>query len=260
MTIDVDPDWWKTLFDEVYLVTDARSVNDECVTQQEIDIFSTLIPLRPRDHILDLCGGHGRHAMELCRRGFGNCTVLDYSRSLLNIGARIAAQKGCAIRFLQGDARRTPLASGIFDHVLILGNSLGYIPDPDADLLIIKESLRLLKPGGCLLLDVTDGESVRAGIAPQAWHQIGSDIVVCRQREVRDGSIRARELVLSKAGGMIRDKTYSIRLYGEDDLAALARSAGFGDVQVYSDASAMNRTEDVGCMNYRLVVLARKPQ
>jgi hypothetical protein len=26
MSIKVDPDWWKTLFDEVYLLTDARSV------------------------------------------------------------------------------------------------------------------------------------------------------------------------------------------------------------------------------------------
>ena len=28
MTINVDPDWWQTLFDEVYLVTDARTVGD----------------------------------------------------------------------------------------------------------------------------------------------------------------------------------------------------------------------------------------
>ena len=32
MTIEVDPDWWKTLFDEVYLLTDARSVDDARVT------------------------------------------------------------------------------------------------------------------------------------------------------------------------------------------------------------------------------------
>ncbi len=33
MTIDVDPDWWKTLFDEVYLMTDARSIGDEVITR-----------------------------------------------------------------------------------------------------------------------------------------------------------------------------------------------------------------------------------
>jgi peptide chain release factor 2 len=43
-----------------------------------------------------------------------------------------------------------------------------------------------------------------------------------------------------------------------EDLAALVSRAGFGDVQVHTDASALKRAEDVGCMNHRLVVAARK--
>lgn len=259
MTIDVDPDWWKTLFDEIYLLTDARSVGNDRITQQEIDIFTTLIPMQLDDRILDLCGGHGRHSMELCRRGFRDCTVLDYSRPLLDIGIRKAAEKGYAIRFLQGDARQTTLVSGAFEHVLILGNSLGYIQEPHADLHILKESRRLLKPKGRLLVDVTDAESVHDQITPQAWHEIGDDVVVCRQREVGNGLISAREMVLSKGRGMIRDKTYCIRLYGADDLVTLACRAGFDEVKIHTDAAAMNATEDVGCMNHRLVVSARKP-
>jgi D-alanine-D-alanine ligase len=259
MTIDVDPDWWKTLFDDVYLVTDARSINDETITRQEIDIFTSLISIHPDDHILDLCGGHGRHALELCQRGFHRCTVLDYSRSLLDIGARNAAGKQCPIRFVQGDARHTNLLSGSFDHVLILGNSLGYISEPNADLDILQESCRLIKSGGWMLLDVTDGETVHAKIAPQVWHEIGDDVVVCRQREARMDCICAREMVLSKTTGMIRDRTYCIRLYSADDLAALAARAGFTDVTVHTDTSVLNPGQDVGCMNHRLVVAARKP-
>jgi D-alanine-D-alanine ligase len=101
MTIDVDPDWWKTLFDEVYLVTDARSVGDDHITRQEIDIFTALIPLQTRDRILDLCGGHGRHALELCRRGFRDCTVLDYSQPLIDIGAEMPPPE-LPVRFVQG--------------------------------------------------------------------------------------------------------------------------------------------------------------
>lgn len=259
MSIAVDPDWWKTLFDEVYLVTDARSVDNEEITRQEMGIFASLVSIAPGHRILDLCGGHGRHALELCRRGFCDCTVLDYSQSLLDTGARNAAGKRYPIRFIQGDARRTGLAAETFDQVLILGNSLGYISEPDADLQILEESRRLLKPGGCLLLDVSDGDAARSEIAPQAWHEIGDDVVVCRQREVKEDRICARELVLSRANGLIRDRTYCIRLYGADDLTALVEDAGFGDVQVYTDASAIQATVDVGCMNRRLVVVARKP-
>ena len=259
MTIDVDPDWWKTLFDEVYLVTDARSVDNEAVTRQEIDIFTSLVPFQTHNHILDLCGGHGRHALELCRRGFHHCTVLDYSQPLLDIGARDAAGKRFPVRFVQADARNTCLPDEAFDHILILGNSIGYIPEPDADLHILQESRRLLKRRGSLLLDVTDGAAVVAKIAPRAWHEIGDDIVVCRQREVKEGRVCAREMVLSKKQGLVRDRTYCIRLYGTVDLTALVARAGFIDITIHTDASVLNRSEDLGCMNHRLVVVARKP-
>ena len=259
MSIEVDPEWWKTLFDEIYLITDSRSVNDDEITRQEIDIFASLIPIHQNDGVLDLCGGHGRHTMELCRRGYRNCTVLDYSQSLLDIGARNAKDRQYPIRFMQGDARHTSLPDETFDHVLILGNSLGYIMEPEADLKILEESRRLLKPRGWLLLDVSNGEAARTKLAPQAWHEIGDDVVVCRQREVKSGRICAREMVLSKRKGLIRDQTYCIQLYTADELAALVNRAGFSDVKVYSDASAISAAVDVGCMNHRLVAVARRP-
>jgi D-alanine-D-alanine ligase len=143
MKIAVDPDWWKTLFDEVYLLTDARSVADDNVTRQEIDIFTSLIPMQSHEHILDLCGGHGRHSLELGRRGYKSCTVVDYSHRLLEIGHRNAAAEDWPVRFIRGDARETALNSATFDHVLILGNSLGYISEPPPF------KIKGLAPGRC---------------------------------------------------------------------------------------------------------------
>lgn len=259
MTIAVDPDWWKRLFDEVYLQTDARSVDNASVTQKEMDIFTALVPMQPHHRILDLCGGHGRHTLELCRRGFRDCTVLDYSQPLLDIGARHAADRKYNITFVQGDARDTALSADAFDHVFILGNSLGYIPEPDADLKILQESQRLLKSGGWLLLDVSDGEAAQTNLPPRAWHEIGDDMVVCRQREISNGRICAREMVLSKSTGLVRDNNYCIRLYRGHDLANLTESAGFEAVDVHTGASVLSGMADVGLMNHRLVVTARKP-
>ena len=84
MTIKVDPDWWKKIFDDIYLVTDARSVCDEEITQREVDVICKIIPIEPEQKILDLCGGHGRHSIELYSRGYRNCTLLDYSKTLLH--------------------------------------------------------------------------------------------------------------------------------------------------------------------------------
>jgi D-alanine-D-alanine ligase len=258
MSIEVDPDWWKTLFDEVYLLTDARSVDDAAVTRQEIEVYTALVPMRASDDILDLCGGHGRHALELSRRGFKSCTVLDYAQPLLEIGKKVAQAEGLAIEFVQGDARQTAWMDGVFDHVLVLGNSLGYIAEPEADLHILQESARLLKSGGRLVLDITDGKAVRSRLTPQAWHEIGKDMVVCRQREIDDGAVCAREMVLSKTGGLIRDCSYRIRLYGAAELTTLAARAGFAEIEVHTDATARAAKIDVGCMNHRLVLTARK--
>jgi len=259
MSVTVDPDWWKTLFDEVYLITDSRTVCNDEVTSSEIDFFCDLVPMKSNDQILDLCGGHGRHAMELCQRGFLNCTVFDHSQTLLKIGTENAEDQKYPIRFIQGDARNIELDDDIYDHVMILGNSLGYIPDEHSDLLILEESRRVLKPGGWLLLDVTDGKTARKRFVPNAWHEIDEDMVVCRQRELNENFICAREMVLSKQKGVVRDKTYCIRLYDPEHLTALLTNAGFRDIKFFSNNHGPRRKADLGCMNHRLVVTAQKP-
>jgi D-alanine-D-alanine ligase len=259
MTITVDPNWWQTLFDDIYLITDARTVNNAALTQREVDIFCHLLPSRTNARILDLCGGQGRHTLEFCRRGYRNCTVVDYSRALLSLGRQAAAKQNLSARFIQGDARRLALRAESLDHVMILGNSLGYIADRQADLQILNECRRTLASRGWLLLDVADGGVIRRQITANAWHEIDGDVVVCRQREISDESVKARELVLSKTRGLIRDRNYRIRLYRRDDLLALVDRAGFTDIRQHDlPAAKMDTAEDVGCMRHRLLITARK--
>ncbi|HKL25735.1 MAG TPA: class I SAM-dependent methyltransferase [Desulfuromonadales bacterium] len=259
MTIDVSPDWWKSLFDEVYLLTDARSVCNQEVTRREIDLVCKLLPLQADHRVLDLCGGQGRHSIELARRGYRNCTVLDYSQVLLALGRKAAAEQGQPVAFIQGDATATSLDPDRFDHVLILGNSLGYLPAAEDDLRIMQEALRLLKSGGRLLVDVTDGSAVRAQFNPNAWHEIADDIVVCRQRELEENLIRAREVVICKNRGLLRDHSYAIRIYDPANLQALLHKAGFTAIDVRKGFSSGRSGEDYGFMNHRLVATACKP-
>jgi len=41
----VDPNWWKTLFDETYLITDGRTVCDDGLTCREVDFLERLLEL-----------------------------------------------------------------------------------------------------------------------------------------------------------------------------------------------------------------------
>ena len=46
MSIDVNPDWWKRIFDDIYLLTDARSVCDDHLTYREVDLILEMLPIQ----------------------------------------------------------------------------------------------------------------------------------------------------------------------------------------------------------------------
>ena len=258
MSIKVNPDWWKTMFDEVYLLTDARSVCDPTITRREVDVICNLLPIQESHRILDLCGGHGRHSLELSRRGFKACTIMDYSQTLINIARAKAGNDNVTVDFICGDAREINVPAASYDHVIIMGNSLGYIQEKGADAKIIAEAFRVLHVGGWILVDVTDGRVVKSLFKPNAWHEIGEETVVCRQREIQGEIICAREIVLSKSRGLIRDQTYAIRLYEADSLSALLENAAFKQITIHTDFSPHQKDGDYGFMNSRMIATAQK--
>lgn len=258
MNIRVNPDWWKSMFDEVYLKTDARSVCNAEITRFEIDVVLDLLPIRRGQRILDLCGGHGRHCFELCSRGYTECTLLDYSPVLTECARTEAADCRYPVAVKCGDARKTGLPPDHFDHVLIMGNSLGYMLSAEADAAILSEAYRVLCPGGWLLVDVADGEAIQQSFNPSSWHEADSDLVVCRRRELQGSTLAAREMVIHKKNGLIRDENYALNLYDADALSSLFSQAGFKKVQITTDFSPHETAGDYGFMNCRMIAVGQK--
>jgi len=95
-------------------------------------------------------------------------------------------------------------------------------------------------------------------LMPTAWHEIDADKVVCRQRELMGKRVNVRELVLSKNEGLIRDSTYSIRIYKPEELAMLMEKAGFKKVKVQNDFRVHQEKGDYGFMNSRMLAIGRK--
>jgi D-alanine-D-alanine ligase len=258
MSFKIDPDWWKTMFDEVYLLTDARSVCDEDITRKEVDVVCELLQLNFDDEIMDLCGGHGRHSFELYSRGYKNCTILDYSKYLIEHAMAKASDNNFNIKFIRSDARNTGIPSESFDHLLIMGNSMGYIPEKKADVHILEEAYRMLRPGGWILVDVTNGTAIKNAFNPNAWHEIGQEIIVCRQRELLSDRINAREIVLSREKGLIRDRNYRIRLYDSESLSMILENSGYKKISIHKGIE-MHRTKgDYGFMNHRMIATGQK--
>lgn len=72
LEVHVRSDWWQTLFNSLYLKTDADLLDDMELTRKEVDLIVSILGLVPEEKILDLCCGQGRHVLELARRGFSN--------------------------------------------------------------------------------------------------------------------------------------------------------------------------------------------
>ncbi len=257
--IHVEPDWWQRIFDELYLVTDARSVCDDHITSCEVDAYEEFLGLKPGQAVLDLCGGHGRHSLELCRRGYSNVTCLDFSEPLLCRG-REAAKKGkLKVDFCRGDARSTGFDDGRFEVVLILGNSFGYFLDEDEDLALLRETHRVLRQGGRLGMDITDGDFIEKHFKETSEHKIGHDIIVQRFREKRKNQIRVREIVFSIDQGTLRDHTYASRLYNTKSLKAALERAGFKNIHMETGFTCHTKQGDFGFMTNRILARAEKP-
>ncbi len=253
------PDWWKHLFDQVYLMTDARSVCDQRVTCREVDMLEGLLELKASSAIVDLCGGQGRHAVELCRRGFHDITVVDYSSFLVEKGIELARSEGLSVSFIRADARCTGLPTGRFDVALVMANSFGYFHNPSDDLRFLEEVYRLLVRGGKLLLDLVDAERVRREFRERSWHEIEGEIVVCRERELSQDVVTSREIVMSKKDGLLRDQTYCVRLYSPEEISRLLAGVGFESVQTMRGFQPQDKIEDYGFLSDRLIVIAAKP-
>jgi D-alanine-D-alanine ligase len=257
--IKVHPDWWKILFDETYLITDARSVCDEDLTCREVDFLEHVLRPEKSSPILDLCGGQGRHSLELSRRDFKDVTVLDYSEFLIDHGRKRAQGEGLSTKFVQGDARDTGLHDQRFRFIIIMANSFGYFIDEGEDQRILDEAFRLLMPGGVLVLDLPDKDYVVRNFSPRSWHEANEEVVVCRHRTRDRDMIFCREMVISKRTGLIRDENYCSRLYSTRKISRLLRSAGFSSTDMHKDFVSHGEKGDYGTMTNRMIVMAQRP-
>ena len=226
LEIEIEDDWWKTIFDELYLITDARSVLSDKLTAREVDNIIDFTGASKDWDILDLCGGHGRHSRGLVERGFRSTIVYDYSDYLLCRGRDDCQGK---VRFLRGDAREIGLRDASFELVMILGNSFGYFIDNNENRKVLREAHRVLRPGGILLLDIIDRDYIMKNFRPESVHEPDGKkgITVSRTRDFSGDIIKSREVVADKDGTFIRENRYQERIFDLKELTYLAIDSGF---------------------------------
>jgi len=256
-------EWWRKLFNALYVKTDGDVVENNENTRREVDFIIAAAAIQPHSSILDLCCGQGRHCLELARRGFKNVSGVDRSRYLVRLAKKRAQTEGLQVLFKEGDARNPRLPETSFDCVAIMGNSFGYFSNKTDDEKVLTTVGKLLRPSGQLVLDITDGAYMADHFDRRSWEWIDEHHFVCRERSLSADRERliSREVIVHDETGVIADQFYAERLYTRESIGKLLERCGYRNVRHHGSAeSVSDRDQDLGMMARRLLLSADAPQ
>lgn len=255
-------EWWRKLFNALYVKTDGDVVENSENTRREVDFIVSAAAIQPHSTILDLCCGQGRHGLELARRGFKSVTGVDRSRYLIRLARKRAQNEGLNVVFKEGDARNPRLPESSFDCVAIMGNSFGYFSNKKDDEKVLTTVGKILRPTGQLVLDITDGAYMAEHFDRRSWEWIDEHHFVCRERSISQDRERliSREVIVHDEMGVIADQFYAERLYTREGITKLLEKCGFRNVRHHGHAEAQSdRDQDLGMMARRFLLTADAP-
>jgi len=183
--------------------------------------------------LLDVGCGTGNHSIPLARRGY-EVTGVDLSPDMVELARRKAAERGIAASFTTGDMRTVSLGR-TFDVVAIMFAVLGYAVS-DADVAAaLANAKRHLRPGGLLVLDVWDRDTVmregardRISVSEEGDRQL----IKASLRALDPGGthVNVRVRVWDIAGRTVvaaADETHRMRPFAQAELERFLRAAGF---------------------------------
>lgn len=115
--------------------------------QKDVDFLIDALNLKKKDNILDFACGHGRHTIELKKRGF-KIDGLDFSSHLLKMAKENARQENLQINFYRQDVHNINLKTK-YDKIFLFFSEFGLF---DAKK-VLRNITEILKTNGLFLLD-----------------------------------------------------------------------------------------------------------
>jgi ubiquinone/menaquinone biosynthesis C-methylase UbiE len=246
----MERDHWDELFDEIYLTTYPARL-DLHDSAKEALAAALLAGVEPPAEILDAPAGFGRHSIPLAESGF-RVTGIDRSAVQLEEARRQAAGADWP-RWVQADLRELPFEDESFEAVLNLFSSIGYRGE-EGDRLMLGEFLRVLRPGGTVLIETMHRDRLMVIFQPYTWEPLDADSLVAEARsfDQATGEIETEHILVT--GGSRRSFTYRMRCYTATELVRMVAEAGFGGIECFGDYEGGELGRET-----RLVVRARKP-
>jgi SAM-dependent methyltransferase len=239
--------WFVDAFTAEYLEVYAH--RDEASARTEAKgVLNLLRHDNDKGRLLDLAAGAGRHARAFRLLG---CAVIcadlspDLTRRCKELGLPTA----------RGDMRAIPFRSGSFGAVACLFSSFGYFEEEREHQATLDEITRVLAPGGALLLDLMDPDTVAFKLEPQSVELVDGKTIEVERAITDDGRRVEKHIRVLRSGAAPRVWSESVRLFSRDELDALATRARLRIDGVYGEYDGRPHVPG----ETRRLVVMRKP-
>jgi len=246
-----DPRWFEDFFglEWLDLIALARTVD----TAAEVDFIVHATSPPPGASVLDVGCGHGRHSLELARRGF-RVTGVDLSEPSLEVARRAASDEGLEVAFVRADMRDIAF-EGHFEVAINMFTAFGYFEDDADHARTLSGIARALRVGGSLLIDTVNPLWLFRHFDPTTVSRLDDGTLFLEERgyDALLGRSHATWTFI-RPDGSRHEQWHTMRLYTLAELAALLRRAGLDIVETWGDLAGA----EYGMDTNRMVVLSRK--
>ena len=220
--------WWREYFRRDWLLMEPMHKSAE-------DFIELALGLPDKSKILDLGCGYGRNSIALAKKGYF-VVGLDLCQELLDIARAKAREAGVHVHFVRGDMRQVPFSEASFDGVLSWAGSFGYFSDQE-NVEVVCSIVHCLMPGGKLILDIHNRDSILRNHLGKTWHRNGEALVLeDRQFDCLTSRWNVEHTILMP--GEIRKGAASIRLYGFSEVKRILEDTGLEVLHVYGEPTS----------------------
>jgi SAM-dependent methyltransferase len=223
-------------------------------TELEVAFIKDVLALPSGSAILDLCCGHGRHAIPLALAGY-RVVGLDLSRLHLQVARRMARATGAKVQWLQRDMRLIPdRLTGRFDAVINMFISFGYLESDAEDQRALAGVARVLKPGGRFLIDSVNRQFALRHLQSTDSVELNGTVLVFNQAFDPLTNRTSEERIAIEPDGTRHVSRISMRYYSAAELVDLMEGVGLRTVSVWG---GFDRSE-LSSESQRMILLAEK--
>jgi SAM-dependent methyltransferase len=230
-------DWYRNFFHGITVDMWREAAYGLEWTKGEVDFALRELNLAPGAHVLDIPCGHGRHAIELARRGY-RVTGVDISADALRYAKADAEAAGVSVEWRQLEMQDFD-ESARYDGAIHFGNSFGYIPHADSCRFLDRVA-RALKPGARLALDCGAMAEAILPVLLQKYQKFGGthgniDVQIENAYDAWDS--RLDTTFRFTRDGQTETRMSHQHVYTIAELRRMLAAAGLTTVAIYGDTS-----------------------